>query len=250
MLTRLLCVTLLLASCGGRSAGHGTDTGPDRGARDGKPPDVQVQHDSGGQDQGGQDQGTNPGFCKGPPAAEADGQKLQVSTIRTHLDLVGSCCPPGEILNFDTLTALGTVATIRLEIARFPGVQVQKRVDLARPPPGWVFIVRCDARTRCGMVTSTNSKFTGYIEFETIVGGPAVMVTACLSAKPKSPTDPSVRPVKLWAQKQLVNLACVPGMDQTCNNDPRISSIHGRCNPDSTCTCLPGFPKLVNGKCQ
>jgi len=44
--------------------------------------------------------------------------------------------------------------------------------------------------------------------------------------------------------------ACTLGMDWTCNDDPTISSIHGVCNQDNTCTC--NHPSVINentGKC-
>ena len=44
---------------------------------------------------------------------------------------------------------------------------------------------------------------------------------------------------------------CTPGQDSTCNDNPAISSIHGRCLPDGSCTCLAGFPAVnqATGKC-
>jgi hypothetical protein len=36
---------------------------------------------------------------------------------------------------------------------------------------------------------------------------------------------------------------CTPGADQTCNDDPAMSSLHGACNPDGTCTCGAGFER-------
>ena len=30
---------------------------------------------------------------------------------------------------------------------------------------------------------------------------------------------------------------CIPGMDQLCNDNPMISSLHGECNDDGTCSC-------------
>jgi hypothetical protein len=45
---------------------------------------------------------------------------------------------------------------------------------------------------------------------------------------------------------------CTYGMDQTCNDNPIISSIQGTCNPDGTCSCTSGWPVTVNaqtGKC-
>jgi hypothetical protein len=44
---------------------------------------------------------------------------------------------------------------------------------------------------------------------------------------------------------------CEFGADRTCNDDPAISSIHGTCNQDGTCTCRPGFERRADtGKCK
>jgi hypothetical protein len=55
------------------------------------------------------------------------------------------------------------------------------------------------------------------------------------------------------AAQQVV---CTLGADQTCNDDPSVSSLHGHCQtaapgPFATaCTCLPGFTKnLTTGLC-
>ena len=49
----------------------------------------------------------------------------------------------------------------------------------------------------------------------------------------------------------LSQCACVPGQDSTCNDDPAISSLHGTCRPDGTCSCTIG-PGLnpATGKCR
>jgi len=47
-----------------------------------------------------------------------------------------------------------------------------------------------------------------------------------------------------------VQAVCTYGMDQTCNDDPMISSIHGTCNEDGTCTCDKGWDKNPEtGRC-
>jgi hypothetical protein len=44
--------------------------------------------------------------------------------------------------------------------------------------------------------------------------------------------------------------SCTPGQDQTCNDNPAISSLHGMCNADAACTCMPAFAKNPGtGKC-
>ncbi len=44
---------------------------------------------------------------------------------------------------------------------------------------------------------------------------------------------------------------CTPGMDQTCNDDPRVSALWGHCNEDGTCECLPGSKRNpATGRCR
>lgn len=44
---------------------------------------------------------------------------------------------------------------------------------------------------------------------------------------------------------------CTPGMDQTCNDSPEISSLHGTCLPDGTCQCKEPFEKNpATGRCK
>jgi hypothetical protein len=44
--------------------------------------------------------------------------------------------------------------------------------------------------------------------------------------------------------------ACEPGRDQTCNDDPAISSLHGTCKPDGSCECAAGVEKNpATGRC-
>lgn len=43
---------------------------------------------------------------------------------------------------------------------------------------------------------------------------------------------------------------CEPGADQTCNDNPTISSLHGTCLQDGTCDCGSGFDKNpATGRC-
>lgn len=44
--------------------------------------------------------------------------------------------------------------------------------------------------------------------------------------------------------------ACTPGMDQTCNDDPIVSALWGRCKTDGTCECEDSFiVKTSTGRC-
>jgi hypothetical protein len=43
---------------------------------------------------------------------------------------------------------------------------------------------------------------------------------------------------------------CTYGMDQTCNDDPAISSLHGRCQSNGACRCTPEYEiNPTTGKC-
>lgn len=43
---------------------------------------------------------------------------------------------------------------------------------------------------------------------------------------------------------------CMFGADQTCNDNPAISSLHGVCQRDGTCMCHLGFAKTERGLCR
>ena len=45
--------------------------------------------------------------------------------------------------------------------------------------------------------------------------------------------------------------ACTFGLDQSCNDDPLVSSKRGACNQDGTCSCNPGYSQSpTTGKCK
>lgn len=44
--------------------------------------------------------------------------------------------------------------------------------------------------------------------------------------------------------------SCTPGADQSCNEDPRLASLHGHCTAFGACECRPMYPKSQStGKC-
>jgi len=46
-------------------------------------------------------------------------------------------------------------------------------------------------------------------------------------------------------------MVCKPGSDQSCNDDPTISSLHGHCTSDGICMCNSTFAKNpATGLCQ
>jgi hypothetical protein len=43
---------------------------------------------------------------------------------------------------------------------------------------------------------------------------------------------------------------CTLGSDQTCNNDPTLSSLSGKCQSNGRCSCNAGYLPVANGRCQ
>jgi hypothetical protein len=43
---------------------------------------------------------------------------------------------------------------------------------------------------------------------------------------------------------------CTLGADQTCNADPAVSALWGRCTELGVCQCRPGFALNPRGSCQ
>lgn len=259
------CIVLsiaLLAGCGGRSASVVPDSGvtPDHGVTvdsggtgsDTLLPDKGLKKDAPGDLPVKPDLTKTLTHCVGAARVNASGVDLKVDKIATSMNYVASCCPPGEVLAFKTITPKGQPVEVSLQVARFPNTKLPPhiKIDLAKPPTGWYVAIYCNPSSFCGNAHSTSHAFTGHLEISSMLGSPSVQVTACVAAKPLDTTNPYKHPIKLWASKVLVNKVCVPKMDQTCNYDPMISSLRGKCNDDSTCTCNPGSTKMVNGKCK
>jgi len=50
---------------------------------------------------------------------------------------------------------------------------------------------------------------------------------------------------------RVVSANCTPGADQSCNDNPAISSLHGICRADGTCECRAGYSlNTETGKCR
>ncbi len=43
---------------------------------------------------------------------------------------------------------------------------------------------------------------------------------------------------------------CVFGQDQTCNSDPTVSALWGKCTATGTCECNTGFVLAPTGYCE
>jgi len=192
-----------------------------------------------------------PPFCGGPPQATVGGMAVPVSQVTTGIQVAASCCGPGESIRFHGGTAAGTF-TINFQMVRFPNVPAATHLDLGNLPSGWFVSVECNLTALCGgpYIRPDNSTLSGTVDLTPAGAIPQETLTLCLSSTPNG-TMPGLKPIRLSVTGVLVHLVCAPGMDQMCNNDPSISSLRGKCNDDSTCTCNPGATLVPStGKCQ
>jgi hypothetical protein len=67
----------------------------------------------------------------------------------------------------------------------------------------------------------------------------------CTQDSDCGPTCAGVRCVAGTCQPET----CIPGEDQTCNDNLGMNAFAGTCNPDRTCTCKSPFTVKPSGKC-
>ena len=60
--------------------------------------------------------------------------------------------------------------------------------------------------------------------------------------------NPAEYPCGLGDVACCLPMACAPGFDQMCNQDPSYNGLAGQCN-DGLCECLPSHEKQPSGKC-
>ena len=75
----------------------------------------------------------------------------------------------------------------------------------------------------------------------------ASMLAGCAAAsEPVTTSEPAAAASPPSAKRS----PCTFGADQTCNEDPRVSSFWGRCTEAGTCECKPGFELAPSGYCK
>lgn len=77
------------------------------------------------------------------------------------------------------------------------------------------------------------------------------ILTGCAPpiAEPSKPANTSEPPPSANASSGK-RVPCTFGADQSCNEDPRVSSIWGRCTELGTCECNTGFELGPSGYCR
>jgi hypothetical protein len=251
----LAVCALTLASCSSRTPTLLPDGSPPDGARrEGAPGDRPRLVVEGGAREGGlpdSARGELPGFCSGvQPRLVFNSASWQVTEVRGATAVLASCCGPGELVRFLAVDAVGKPKEVSLEIVRFPNAPAANHVDVAKPPAGWVVAVRCDSADKCGLLRSDSATLAGSVDYAYCGAIPCVRLDICIAVSASASSPPGFSSLGLYARQVLVNMACTQGMDQSCNEDPKVSSLRGKCNDDSTCTCVAGATKVTSsGKC-
>ncbi len=249
-MNRLVVLVLLVTACGTRAV-----------AVDGAPA-AALDSSPSSRDQRGMDVPVTPdrlrldgaaGFCASAPRLRVGDQELAVTGVKASLATMASCCEPGATVEVSATDTSGAAVKVIFAMLRFPNTPPVTHLDLASPPSGWVLLLYCEGPSGVGLCGAqrldTEVTLTGAVEVSAASAVPAEDLTVCLTATPKPGAQ--AKAVQLSVSKLRLNLACTPGMDQTCNEDSLISSLRGKCNDDGTCTCDAGATKIVStGKCK
>lgn len=91
-----------------------------------------------------------------------------------------------------------------------------------------------------GVAVSLLSACGGEATPQPVVAEPEA--TATDVDEPQAPTSPPAASGK--------RVPCVFGQDQTCNGDPSISALWGKCTESGTCECNTGFVLAASGYCE
>jgi hypothetical protein len=78
----------------------------------------------------------------------------------------------------------------------------------------------------------------GRTQLGTVRGGAEGAI--CCSLSGSAPTGPATGK----------RAPCTLGADQTCNEDPKVSALWGKCTEQGVCVCNPGFELSPGGYCR
>ncbi len=104
----------------------------------------------------------------------------------------------------------------------------------------------CPAGTRCSPLPMSQMAGVCLLHCATDADCRPAYRCAIVELFPGEPGSPTSDGKVCWTRP-----VCTPGQDQTCNDDPLLSSLHGYCQPDGSCLCTAGYDKNpATGKCR
>ena len=102
----------------------------------------------------------------------------------------------------------------------------------------------------CTLHHRQDADFQGEATFTLAGSYPGASVDLCVTAEAKKTATGTLRSFQLSLQGLPLKYTCELGIDPSCNHNLMVSSTRGKCNPDGSCTCLPGAQQvLTSGKC-
>jgi hypothetical protein len=248
MRIHLLGFMFILAACGSRTVQGEKDAAP---AADARKPDAASVADASTPDASTPDAPPQPtdggdAFCQSadPRAVIVGERELQV-VVETGTTMT-NCCT-GEQIRFVPHPAISELYEIHFSILRFPEAapvgDTTRQIDLRSPPEGWLFTLYCNPYELCNVPSSP--EITGTLTIHgPEVGRPGYRASLCATLQA---TAAMTKQVRVVANQVWINTACTFGMDQTCNENPLISSLRGTCQRDGTCVCQDA--KAPSGRC-
>jgi hypothetical protein len=93
----------------------------------------------------------------------------------------------------------------------------------------------------------SSPRFIGVlVAFAGAACGQAATEAAEAPSSPDAPAAPGSDPAAPSGKRA----PCTLGADQTCNADPAVSALWGRCTELGVCECQDGFELNPSGRCQ
>jgi len=104
--------------------------------------------------------------------------------------------------------------------------------------------------SNCTLHHRQDADFEGEAAFALAGSYPGASVDLCVTAAAKKTATGTLGSFQLSLRGLPLKFTCELGIDPSCNYNLMVSSTRGKCNPDGSCTCLPGAQQvLTSGKC-
>jgi hypothetical protein len=148
----------------------------------------------------------------------------------------------GYLLTIETSDDAGTQRTFRFSLVQqglTDLVTVSSLHKSSLPVTGWDASLTCTPSTHCAPEYAVQGGWVSLDSWDSKSVGMAVCAVGTHGSDQ----------ITFFMDQTQVSASCAFGADQTCNLDPKISSMRGQCLPDGTCVCKQGEPDPVLGKC-
>jgi len=158
------------------------------------------------------------------------------------------------------VTNLCNTQTFYVMLTGGPGMQFYLCLDGVAPNAARIRMSDLDSHmaratspcpsSSCTLLHRQDADFQGEAAFALAGSYPGASVDLCVTAEAKKTATGTLRSFQLSLRGMPLKFTCELGIDPSCNHNLMGSSTRGKCNPDGSCTCLPGAQRvLTSGKC-